>query len=818
MFNVTTYNIDDIYQGQWSSQIRLVNKKMSLSKTGLDEKKENNEINDEKKEKDEIEKINQLLEETHNLCSIYKHLGNAKKILKDHTNRLNLGDIFEIKVSKDLKPYIHIILERNDIVGSYYEIDGMMHIKGKINQSLLDDIKKEKKKEGKKIDKETVSEIKVEADDENHLVYKLRYPNATSEQSREILLSLKKIFPNTCILPIWERDNNKEETLTFDIQTQKDVKTDEIWGNLNKLNDRFESIKKLGDGGMGEVYEAHINNSSKTYNKLMIDDFISFLDTKKNLNDINIIGIYNSSNNTKIKYADLKITKTKDGEYKLLAIQQRYDDKTEKMQSVCIGSINLNKLVNKYSIAFSIDRSPKDKKIALKISKERKDKKMTFNNTDDSKDKNLFRESRLMGKIDSENVVKHFYMKREYRSTDINRTRGFINSMIIEYIKGQNLDVYFLRKKKIAEIKNSNSILTSEEYFDIAKQLLYALIDIHKAGIIHRDIKLSNFIRSNEGKIKLSDFGISIDKEEIMYPGPIEGCPFNICPEEILLKKGNKPFRLTEQSDIYSLGLILFELYTGNKAFDASIENDKMRRQPVKLRILNKQVKNQPKLPDNMPKDLKKLISTMLKKKPEDRKLLINNVEIPLTAENVLKIIKKIEEQEKKDKQIIQKREINTKKRLNPNKNNQLATNITPRPNNNTISPREKIELPKIKSFSKDLAENTQNNNIEQQKSLATKLSGINNLFITNTDLKPKNRLESSLELLRNLYKKYIVDSINNIFKSKKEQKKRKYISARLPKSSINKSINVEEDIAFLKAFIRKEKKISASNFHLYNR
>ena len=131
------------------------------------------------------------------------------------------------------------------------------------------------------------------------------------------------------------------------------------------------------------------------------------------------------------------------------------------------------------------------------------------------------------------------------------RQRSFL---VLEYVEGGNLNQYVAK----------NHPLPIERVVEMAVELCDALASAHKAGIIHRDLKPDNVLLSASGNVRLTDFGLALrdDRtEQLTATGTIQGTPNFICPEQI---KGSKA---TKQSDIYSLGCVLYFLVTGEQPF-----------------------------------------------------------------------------------------------------------------------------------------------------------------------------------------------------------------------------------------------------------
>ena len=125
-----------------------------------------------------------------------------------------------------------------------------------------------------------------------------------------------------------------------------------------------------------------------------------------------------------------------------------------------------------------------------------------------------------------------------------------IQFIVMEYIQGNTLKDYIQSKTR----------LTIDEAVDICKQLTLGFEAIHKAGIIHRDIKATNVVITNHGRAKIIDFGIAITEESNRYTKTdnIIASPQYLAPELVELEDASP------SSDIYSLGILLYEMLTGS--------------------------------------------------------------------------------------------------------------------------------------------------------------------------------------------------------------------------------------------------------------
>ncbi|MCX6175022.1 MAG: serine/threonine protein kinase [Ignavibacteriales bacterium] len=152
------------------------------------------------------------------------------------------------------------------------------------------------------------------------------------------------------------------------------------------------------------------------------------------------------------------------------------------------------------------------------------------------------REAKILAKLDHPNIIKvlDFGLSKEF----------FYISF--EYIEGESLRNVFKTKT-----------LTQEQKEHLMIQLLKGLDYAHANQIIHRDIKPENIFIDKNLNVKLGDFGLALSAEDnyVTNPYSIVGTPSYMSPEQI---RGSK---LTAQSDLFSLGVVLAELFTGQNPF-----------------------------------------------------------------------------------------------------------------------------------------------------------------------------------------------------------------------------------------------------------
>ena len=128
--------------------------------------------------------------------------------------------------------------------------------------------------------------------------------------------------------------------------------------------------------------------------------------------------------------------------------------------------------------------------------------------------------------------------------------------LVMEYVDGEDLESVLTRKRYLS---NEQAMLI---FTEVCRGLLYA----HEHGVIHRDIKPANILISHTGQVKIADFGISTFKEGgddgLTKAGASFGTPSYMSPEQFDDTKS-----VDNRADIYSMGVLLYELVTGTKPF-----------------------------------------------------------------------------------------------------------------------------------------------------------------------------------------------------------------------------------------------------------
>lgn len=119
--------------------------------------------------------------------------------------------------------------------------------------------------------------------------------------------------------------------------------------------------------------------------------------------------------------------------------------------------------------------------------------------------------------------------------------------------------------KTLAQHLQQESAYELREVGEIIRQILDGLGHAHAAGVIHRDVKPANILINNDGRIKVSDFGIArIETSQLTQIGDVLGTPHYMAPEQFL------GIDVSLHSDLYSVGVIAYELLTGRKPFSGN--------------------------------------------------------------------------------------------------------------------------------------------------------------------------------------------------------------------------------------------------------
>src|SRR5690606_34539537 len=126
--------------------------------------------------------------------------------------------------------------------------------------------------------------------------------------------------------------------------------------------------------------------------------------------------------------------------------------------------------------------------------------------------------------------------------------------LVMQFVDGEDLKHYIERRGP----------LPASEARDIARQILDGLATIHRAGILHRDIKSQNVLIDRDGRVRVTDFGIAQATVDpgLTSAGLAVGTAAYMAPEQA------EAGQLSEATDIYAVGVVLYEMLTGRLPFE----------------------------------------------------------------------------------------------------------------------------------------------------------------------------------------------------------------------------------------------------------
>ena len=214
--------------------------------------------------------------------------------------------------------------------------------------------------------------------------------------------------------------------------------------------------------------------------------------------------------------------------------------------------------------------------------------------------KRLLREARIVAKLNHPNIAAIYdVIEAKDRSC-----------IVMEYVEGEALSGLMQRGR-----------LPYIDALRIGMQVCTALMEAHSHGVVHRDLKPANIRLTPEGKVKVLDFGLAVVSDlkidgiqgippstaSTLETGKMAGTPAYMAPEQILAKE------VDQRSDIYSTGVLLFEMLTGQLPF----KGDNL--MELALAVLTKPAPEVSSLDPSLPVELNSLVGRAMAKAPEDR-------------------------------------------------------------------------------------------------------------------------------------------------------------------------------------------------------
>jgi serine/threonine protein kinase len=207
----------------------------------------------------------------------------------------------------------------------------------------------------------------------------------------------------------------------------------------------------------------------------------------------------------------------------------------------------------------------------------------------------LRREAQAAGRLNHPNIVAVYDFGEEPQK--LAGCAGRIAYITMEFVEGRELQALLAGRER----SSVPAIVR------IMSQLLDALEYSHKNGVVHRDIKPSNIMLLEDGTVKVTDFGIArIESSTLTQAGAVMGSPSYMSPEQFLGQS------IDARSDLYSVGVVLYELLTGEVPFPGSFST-------AMHKVLNDRPTPVSALNVHAPKGTDDLLGRALAKRPADR-------------------------------------------------------------------------------------------------------------------------------------------------------------------------------------------------------
>jgi serine/threonine protein kinase len=200
----------------------------------------------------------------------------------------------------------------------------------------------------------------------------------------------------------------------------------------------------------------------------------------------------------------------------------------------------------------------------------------------------LQREAELSGSLQHPNIVTLY---------EVGYEGGRVSYLATEYVDGPSL-------KSILQ----NGKLSPSQAFSIVEEILLGLSYAHEKKIVHRDLKPGNVLLSVRGGAKIADFGIARREEsDLTTTGTMMGTPSYMSPEQV------KALNVTPQTDLFSLGVVIYEMLSGQRPFHAPNTST------VLYNIVHEEPRPIRELEPGVTEDEARFVHRLLEKKPKDR-------------------------------------------------------------------------------------------------------------------------------------------------------------------------------------------------------
>ena len=383
-------------------------------------------------------------------------------------------------------------------------------------------------------------------------------------------------------------------------------------------------------------------------------------------------------------------------------------------------------------------------------------KQISLEGMSDEEKRDTFNEVVILKKLDHPNIIK-------LKEVFIQRKPKSALNIVTEYADGGDLN------KKIEEQKKKKELFKENQIIDYITQICLALQHVHKKKIIHRDLKSGNIFLMKSGIVKLGDFGIAKGLQSTWEKAKtLVGTPYFLSPEIIT----NKPY--DAKSDIWALGVLLYELMTFRMPFNA-----------VSLPLLsikiNRGVYKPP--PSNYSHEIRDLLKKCLTVDPEKRPSIDDILKLPVIRNRINNFLKEVQYDQDLHSTMAKKYKEERKKKkhkykiINKENNNGNINNTN---NNNPAQENKKEDKDNI--LNKQINNVNKNDNIKMSQTTDNKNNNNNK-----TEKEPNKNINQNPQE-KNETKRLESDKnkISAFFKKQKSTPKKKEIPSQNPQKQTN--------------------------------
>jgi serine/threonine protein kinase len=207
----------------------------------------------------------------------------------------------------------------------------------------------------------------------------------------------------------------------------------------------------------------------------------------------------------------------------------------------------------------------------------------------------LRKEAQTMSLLRDERIVK---------CLEVIYTEEGVPALVCEFVNGKNLEEVQKQHKENVDFE-ANPIVAA----NIVAEVLLGLEEAHRQGIVHRDLKPENILLTQQGRLKITDFGVAknLESQEMTVTGLVMGSPAYMSPEQIYGES------IDERSDLYALGVMLYYFSTGELPFKGETYGE------LSQKVLRGKYLAPEKMNPNIHPLLAEIIKKALAKNPEER-------------------------------------------------------------------------------------------------------------------------------------------------------------------------------------------------------